>query len=303
MKPVKVLYIAGPSRSGSTFLSNILGELPGLFNAGEVIDLWDRGLLNNGQCSCSMPFNQCKVWANVLGEFFSQAQDSDIHEMIRFRDGAARSWRIPFYLAVPGQQEKMRTRLRPFLDNLVALYYSITVSTGCRVIVDASKNMGYAYLLGLSPDIELYCLHLIRDPRATAYSWRRKKAGLRQQSSFKTALTWISRNVTAGLLAERMMAGFMRLRYEDFVESPKVTVEQVLSLIQEEPDSLPFLTDKEVVLNRQHSIYGNPNRFRTGRVTIQTDDEWRRKIRMSDYLLVTALTWPLLFSYGYFQLQ
>ena len=43
MDKIKVLYIAGPSRSGSTFLSSILGEIQGIFNAGEVIDVWDKG--------------------------------------------------------------------------------------------------------------------------------------------------------------------------------------------------------------------------------------------------------------------
>ena len=39
-----VLYIAGTGRSGSTVLANILGEVEGVFTAGEVRYLWQRGL-------------------------------------------------------------------------------------------------------------------------------------------------------------------------------------------------------------------------------------------------------------------
>jgi hypothetical protein len=36
---IRVLYIAGPSRSGSTLIGRILGEIPGFFDTGELIDL------------------------------------------------------------------------------------------------------------------------------------------------------------------------------------------------------------------------------------------------------------------------
>jgi len=299
MTQIKVLYIAGPSRSGSTFLSSILGEVPGIFNAGEVIDLWDRGFLHDGLCSCGLSFSQCGVWADVINEVFKKTDNCNARGMMHIRDLTARSWLIPIYLALPGQRERMRRRLQPFLFNLAELYRCIMVRTGSRVVVDSSKNVGYAYLLSLMPSIELYCVHLIRDSRATVYSWRRRKAGLWQQPPGKTTLSWISRNITAGLLADRMKNRCERLRYEDFVKSPRATVNRVLSLIREEPQSLPFVTDAEVELHRQHSVYGNPDRFGTGRITVRLDDEWRREIKTSDYVLVTALSWPLLIRYGY----
>jgi hypothetical protein len=57
---IKVLYIAGPTRSGSTLLSKILGEVDGFFNAGEIIDIWDRGLASDGLCSCGKAMSQCE---------------------------------------------------------------------------------------------------------------------------------------------------------------------------------------------------------------------------------------------------
>ena len=35
---IKVLYIAGWGRSGSTLLSGVLGSIPGIFSAGDVSD-------------------------------------------------------------------------------------------------------------------------------------------------------------------------------------------------------------------------------------------------------------------------
>ena len=39
---IKVLYIAGNGRSGSTLLGVLLGQIPGFFNVGEVRRVWDE---------------------------------------------------------------------------------------------------------------------------------------------------------------------------------------------------------------------------------------------------------------------
>lgn len=49
---VRVLSIVGYTRSGSTLLDSILGELDGVFSAGELHYLWERGLLEHRTCGC-----------------------------------------------------------------------------------------------------------------------------------------------------------------------------------------------------------------------------------------------------------
>ena len=66
--PVQVLYIAGTGRSGSTLLAGILGQVDGIFNAGEVRYIWDRGLLANRLCGCGRQFRDCPVWDEILVE-------------------------------------------------------------------------------------------------------------------------------------------------------------------------------------------------------------------------------------------
>ena len=52
---VKVLYIAGPGRSGSTVLGNVLGEIEGFFHGGELNFIWEHNLIENRLCSCGAP--------------------------------------------------------------------------------------------------------------------------------------------------------------------------------------------------------------------------------------------------------
>jgi hypothetical protein len=48
-----------------------------------------------------------------------------------------------------------------------------------------------------------------------------------------------------------------------------------------------------VVLDVNHTVAGNPNRFHVGQVTIRLDDEWSRRMPRSRQALVQGLTWPL----------
>jgi hypothetical protein len=55
-RPVRVLYIGGLGRSGSTLLDRMIGQLPGFFSAGEIREVWQQGLRENRPCGCGTPF-------------------------------------------------------------------------------------------------------------------------------------------------------------------------------------------------------------------------------------------------------
>ena len=42
-----VLYIGGMGRSGSTLVDRVLGQAPGVCSVGELVFLWERGVLAN----------------------------------------------------------------------------------------------------------------------------------------------------------------------------------------------------------------------------------------------------------------
>ena len=43
----RVLFIAGTGRSGSTLLERLLGQIPEVAPLGEVVHLWERGVIDN----------------------------------------------------------------------------------------------------------------------------------------------------------------------------------------------------------------------------------------------------------------
>lgn len=300
---IKVLYIAGSGRSGSTILHNILGQIDGFFAVGELRYIWERGFVKNNLCGCGIPFRDCETWKAVMGVAFGGIDQVNAHKMFRLTE----SFRIHHLPStwLPNVRQKHTSRLSEYLVNLEKLYRAIQTTTRSRVIVDSSKNPSYGYVLRMIPKIDLYTLHFIRDSRAVAHSWSKKKLFqpddyMAQKPPIKSALQWNARNITAESFLERTPERYIMLRYEDFVDKPKTSVESILNLLGEIGAMLPFTTEHTVELEANHSIFGNAVRFSTGTVELKLDEGWKTKMKAGAKITVTALTWPLLLKYGYF---
>jgi Sulfotransferase family len=303
---IKVLYVAGFGRSGSTLLGNVLGQVDGFVSVGEIRQVWEYGLLGDRVCGCGAPFGECVLWRPVIEEAFGGINGVDAHRMIQLRESWARTKHIPLMLTPPGER-LVKRRLSEYLDVLEWLYRAIRNVAGSRVIVDTSKFPSYGFVLGMTASIDLYVVHLVRDPRAVAYSWLRERLHpdpenpeyMPQRSPAASALKWTVRNLATEALWRRCPGRYIMLRYEDFVAEPHKPIGRVLELVGEERVPRPHVAEHEVELRVNHNVWGNPDRFRTGKVEIRPDREWAYNIKSGDCRLVSSLTFPLLARYNY----
>src|SRR5918997_213826 len=301
---MKVLYVVGLGRSGSTVLSNSLGQVGGFFSGGELNFIWRHNVLENRLCGCGRPFHECPVWMEVMDEAFDGMDKVDAREMMRLAHSGTRTRHIPLMLS-PRGEGVLRDRLKVFLDNYGRLYEAVGSVTGSRVIVDSSKEPAHGYAMSLVPGVDFRVVHLIRDSRAAAYSWLKKKpqpdTDTREHmvrfSPTKSSVLWDSWNASAEALWRRTPEKYLRLRYEDFVANPRKSLERILEFVGVTAE-LPLAGEREVMLGVSHTVSGNPNRFETGAVELRPDREWMQRMSPRDRALVTALTFPLLRRYG-----
>jgi hypothetical protein len=54
-----------------------------------------------------------------------------------------------------------------------------------------------------------------------------------------------------------------------------------------------------VTLRDDHTVAGNPIRFKRGDTELRLDDEWRRAMALPGKFAMTSLTWPGLRRYGF----
>ena len=249
---MKVVYIAGSGRSGSTIVDNILGQLDGWVSVGEVRFLWERGILEDRLCGCGRAFHDCPFWSAVLARAFGSGP-VDARRMCDLLERGTRARRLPNLLG-PRRRTRFVATLDELPETLGALYRAIAEESGARVLVDSSKLPTYGGVLGSLPDIDLRVLHLIRDPRATAFSWTRTKAlpdkpggTMQTQRPVRSSALWTLWNVVAELLWSRGDR-YLRLRYEDVVRRPRDAVEAIAALAGEPADGAPFVSDTEVEL-------------------------------------------------------
>lgn len=302
--PGKIVYIAGAGRSGSTLLSRILGHFDDFVSPGELYFLWQERFTEERKCECGARLECCTFWEEVLSEIERRVGPIDPQKVLSLHRQVARTRHAPLMM-VPGLR-----RFLPLDDSYVellrALYQSLAAVSGARVIVDASKMPSYGLVLREVLQTDLRVVHLVRDPRAVSFSWQRKRFNPATGAQFgriplnQSALLWSVWNV----MVERTGSGrspvpYLRVRYEDFTNAPRDTIERILTFIDEPRDLDAVVDDTQVWLDRAHSVGGNPNRFQTGAIPLRTDRAWVESLPTRSMLSVSALTLPLLVRYGY----
>lgn len=297
---VPVLFIGGSGRCGSTLLARILGQQPGVFAAGELRWLWSHGLQRPGRCQCGELIDACPVWGGVLEETFGSVKQVPLDELLRY-ERLLQTRYLP-YGATRSSWRRLKDRLGPYPRWLDDLYRSIQRVTGCRMIVDASKDPMYAAVLHDLPSVSLSMVHLIRDPRAAAYSWQtiRPERGyidpveMRSSGPAVSSALWVLLNGACMEYGRRWPDRYLRLRYEDFVADPRQALERIGELSGENFETLLRDDGRSLRLDPSHLVWGNPNRFDHGEITIRRDDRWQEGLHRRDRYLVSALTAPLL---------
>jgi Sulfotransferase family len=301
---LKVLYIMGAGRSGSTIFGNTLGQLENFTHVGEILEIWTILASRLVLCGCGAPVVTCKTWEDVLRRAYGHVDESFIVEMVEFRNSRACDSTFLNAMSSRGIRILQQSLAKP-LAEIESLYRSIQETFGCEVIVDSSKHPMYGYLLHLIDSIDPYVVHLTRDPRAVAYSFFRKQVKdgsliwKRDLSPVQASLKWNYKNGVAEILSKRFRRYPLHVRYEDFVADPRGSLQRVLNFVGEPRLSFPLEDEHSVNLVPQHTVSGNPSRFVTGKVELRQNHSWKSEMTRRDQMLVTAATWPLMIKYGY----
>jgi len=302
---MKILFIGGFGRSGSTLLDVVLGQYDRIFNIGELRHIWQRGLVNNELCGCGKGLLECDLWNRILHDAFP-----DIKERKEKILSLAESVDKPKYLGklILRYDKDFNAKRKEYVEVLRKVYSSIFKITGAEVVVDSSKTPSHGYLLAdLKDQFDVRFLHLVRNPKAVAYSWKKKKLRPEIQGKrefmprygvLKSAVWWNGANLFSEIL-KLYIPKNMLLRYEDFTDNPRGKVNQILDFLDYKPKEDVFSGDFSLFVEKTHTVAGNPSRFKTGEIKISTDEEWKKNLKWNEKLLVDLLTFPLAKKYGY----
>jgi hypothetical protein len=201
-----------------------------------------------------------------------------------------------------------------YAEAMKELYAAITDVTGAGVIVDTSKRPREAAAVELAKDIDLYILHLVRDPRGVIYSRQRSReqrllgnrhpspqlARHRKMLLGYDLMFWNVMNLEAERVSRRRHASRrLFLTYEELVSNPCSVLTRICTALQEPSEELPFSDEHTAVFGVNHVVHGNNNRTESGAVTIRPDQAWKKELTADEKLMAQLLTFPLMRRYGY----
>ena len=308
VEKIRVLFIGGYTRTGSTLLLRLLGEIPGLVPVGEVFDIWDTGYRQNQLCGCGAMFHECPFWQEVsLRAFGCKPCDLPVALYMSQKRRVEGRWFFPRVWMPMLRSYKYSSDFNSYAEKLECLYRAIAEVSKGKIIVDSSKVGSQSFILRELPQVELHLVHLVRDSRATAFSWQRTKLRtevhwqvkyMERHSVSRSALEWDIDNLRAST-RRKDLASYTLIRYEDLASDPHAELKKISDVLGVTPLLDGPRKSRLVNFGASHTIGGNPDRFILGETMIRIDNEWVAQMLRRDQLAVTALTAPGLLRYHY----
>jgi Sulfotransferase domain len=302
---LRLLYIAGLARSGSTVLGYVLGELPGAIFVGELALFWRR-FAEGELCSCSKPLPDCHFWSAVVSEAFGQMTCEHARRLQELEWRVTRQQRLLGLVPVRWST-RWSKKIRIMLAERDRLYRAISEIASAECIVDSGKEVTFGSMMARLSNINFSTIHLVRDPRGVAFSWQKQVRSdsepgyMPRSTAIRTAARWMSGNIFVQLSLRKLSSAYYRVRYEDLVAYPSDIAHEI-SRATSNPVTSNERADYSVQLpNEYHLVGSNPGvRRHLGRdLRLTLDDEWRTGLPRGQSWLVTAVCGGLMTAYDY----
>jgi hypothetical protein len=269
----KIIFIAGASHSGSTLLDLMLNAHPEIASVGELKQLgrYARFARKRGrtpECTCRAPsLEECPFWASV-GALTQVATGQSLGELnVEDYDN-------------PGS----------FARDNVVLFDAISTAANKRYIVDSSKTSDRLERLLANPELDVFPIFLVRDPKGQICSLLRKNE---INSGLEKNTYGLIRLIGNYVATNRRIYRLVRHRphavvhYEELAWNP----EQTLAALMQQLDLAFHPRQLEWASQERHNISGNRMRF-SASSELKLDEHWRDQLTFVQKLAVDAGTLP-----------
>lgn len=298
-QPIRVLYIAGWGHSGSTLLDLLLGSSSQVTSVGEIIFLdfyrqkqKHEKILRDFACTCGEPFCNCEFWSQALdGISIDRAIVYDRSHLKRLY------WVMQLLLYAVHRRlfPHCERRWKTGADQEVFAGVLRASTPGVFYICDSSKDFARLSRLLMTPGIEVTPIFLVRDGRAVASSYSKKKReelGFSRVSFVRALLLWISVNVITRFVLCFSKNRPIHISYDLFCQTPERYIQYLNSQLNLNLSETEYLRD--INSGVYHNVGGNLMRFKKLE-QIRYDATWKNALpsamRHVATVVVAAMNW------------
>ncbi len=295
---IKVLYIVGDGRSGSTLLNIALGNHPDAVAVGELCNTQRHLSGQDNWCSCGVHARDCGFWDSVRAKLAGLQPDVELQSRLE-SSLAALQW--------PWCRDSDSEAVRQYLHSTFDVLKAVQTTSGKSLVVDASKLPGRAMALAMMPNVDLYVVQLVRDVRALVWSrsksWNRDlrrgiEGDVPAKSSPRVCFDWLKANLLSSHVRSQLPSDrSICVRYEDFVTNSRPVLQRIGEMLQMDYGDVASALEDRRPLKRGHIASGN--RMRMDEVTLKPDFTWTHHLPNRSRALTWALTSFQLRRFGY----
>jgi len=299
-KSIRVLYIMGYGRSGSTVIESMLNSHPNVIACGELEYLLERGLDDSQSCSCGQSIMDCNLWKKAAGLYKKKIE------------------KHPDWRKVKRREERLMSVVRSFFSKKQSEVYASVESDlfydivnehkELHIVIDSSKSPGRALALKRN-GVDVRVLFLVRDSRAVTYSWAKKvkRPEIQAAESFmprypywRSAIYWMLYNMISLVVVKKYFSeSYVIQKYENIFLDPGGFITKLEKLTGEKFGSIkPKLLGEVDIPFDAHTISGNPVRFAKN-IKFSKDSRWENEMNKFQKGIVTIISYPLLKVFRY----
>jgi hypothetical protein len=253
---VKVVYLVGMGRSGSTLTDILLDAHSGIQGLGGVRRL--AHYARKQPCPCGAPsFRDCEFWSRVEANLWA--------------DGGRTLETVDVHARNPER----------FANENKALFRAAAAAGGTPFVTDNSKSVGRLARLLAVPDLQVIPVFVHRDPRGRAQSIR-KRSGMR----YAPTVAYTHRSLRAWWLLRNRP--HIAVEYEALAADPKGQLERLMGRLglEAEPEQLAWADQVH------HNIGAADVLNKTEGSTIRPDDGWKTALPGYMQAGINAIAWP-----------
>lgn len=267
---MKIAYIVGLGRSGSTLLDLMLNAHSQVCTVGEAKDLWSkahvkkrirqkpRGYFTHGsRCTCQAEtIWNCPFWVSV-NEHLNQLAGLSLTDLEIESNDFSRFHR----------------------DNL-HFFRAVSEASNVQVVVDSSKGLRRLKKLMKIPEIDVVPIHIVRNAKGRTNSVRKNR--------YKIYTPSIHYSYNAfRLFCHLLLSQHAMVRYEYLVTHPQYQLQHVMSHLD-----LPFEpTQLRWAEHEAHNLSGN-SMNRNNDSTLKIDDSWKYQLTSFQQQMVQIISAP-----------
>lgn len=229
---MKLIYIMGSGRSGSTLLDIMIGSQSGVFSSGELCNLV-TAYFQDEYCACGKKICECEIWHQVI-ESWQKKNKLNKESMLAFAK-QDKQYSHPKKISswLLGLLPMFTKSYQRYIDLLGSLYHEVSIATGESTLTDSSKSPVRLLHIVRAFSGFVQPVHLVKSPYGIIASLRRghkknMEAGIQHdlpaRSAIRSALYWVVINFMVEFACKVTDHNAARYKYEDLISQSEISL-------------------------------------------------------------------------------